>query len=125
MKKENLDEISDPIMRGFRQRVVERGNEPKVLIAMLEGFTEKPFTLNWIKSPELARESLKKINIPVMTVTGSDDAKPWSWDKTLIAQLVPGACHFQIQGKDHLTVVTDPKFKMVVKAFLDYVNKSF
>ena len=56
-----------------------------------------------------------------MTVVGSsDDLLPG--DKTLIAQLVPDACHFQIQGKDHLTVMSDPKFQMVVKAFLDFVN---
>ena len=43
---------------------------------------------------------------------------------TLLAQLVPDACHFQIQGKDHLTVTSDPKFHMVVKAFLNYINRN-
>lgn len=56
-----------------------------------------------------------------MTVMGSDDFLPG--DKTLIAKLVPDACHFQIQGKDHGTVVSDPKFHMIVKAFLNYVNR--
>ena len=56
-----------------------------------------------------------------MTVVGSDDFLPG--DKTLFAKLVPKACHFQIQGRDHLTVVPDRKFHMVVKAFLNYVNR--
>ncbi|MFW9896933.1 MAG: hypothetical protein ACFFD7_14095 [Candidatus Thorarchaeota archaeon] len=45
-------------------------------------------------------------------------------DKTLIAQLVFVVCHFQIQGKDYLSVIPAPKFKMVVKVFLDQNNKN-
>ena len=71
-------------------------------------------------SPAQMRGSLKKIKVPVMTVVGSTELLPG--DKTLVAQLVPDACHFQIQGKDHLTATSDPKFHMVVKAFLDFVN---
>ena len=55
-----------------------------------------------------------------MTVIGSGDMIPG--DKTLAAQLIPDACHFQIQGKDHLSLLRDSKFHMVVKAFLDHVN---
>ena len=73
------------------------------------------------KNPAQMREFLKKINVPVMTVVGSSELL--LGDKTLVAQIVPDACHFQIQGKDHLTVTSDPKFHMVVKAFLDLVNK--
>ena len=74
-----------------------------------------------MKYPDQIRDSLKNIKVPVMTVVGSSD-KFFPGDKTLIAQLVPDACHFQIQGKDHLTVIPDTKFKMIVKAFLDFVN---
>ena len=66
-------------------------------------------------------DSLKNIKVPVMTVVGSNEVL--KGDKTLIAQLVPDACHFQIQGKNHLTMVRDPKFHMVGKAFLNYVNR--
>ena len=68
----------------------------------------------------LTKEAVKKIGVPVLTVLGSDDFV--GADKTLMAQLIPDACHFQIQGKDHITVVGDPKYHMVVRAFLDYVN---
>ena len=73
------------------------------------------------ESPTQIKEALKKIKTPVMTVVASNELI--QGDKTLIAQIVPNACHFQIQGKDHRTVVPDPKFHMVAKAFLDYVNK--
>lgn len=57
----------------------------------------------------------------MLSVIGSDDVL--MTNKTLIAELIPGACHFQIQGKDHLSVVLDPKFRIIVKAFLKFVNK--
>ena len=44
-------------------------------------------------------------------------------NKTLLVELILGTYHLQIQGKDHLTVVPDPKFHIVVKAFLNDVNK--
>lgn len=67
------------------------------------------------------RESLKKIKVSVMTVLSFSEFS--SVDKTIVAQLIPDAFHFQIQGKDHLTASSDPKFHIVVKAFLDYINK--
>lgn len=36
--------------------------------------------------------------------------------------LVPNGCHFLVQGKDHLTEVPDLKFRMAVRAYLNYVN---
>ncbi|MFX0034006.1 MAG: hypothetical protein ACFE9I_00020 [Candidatus Hermodarchaeota archaeon] len=95
------------------------GNDLDALAAvMLGNFHETP---EWAGSPDEVKRLLKKVKLPVLTVVGSNEFIPG--DKTLIAQLIPNACHFQIQGKDHLTVVPDPKFHMVVKAFLNYVNK--
>ena len=85
----------------------------------MEGFYAQ--TDNMPVTSKEMRKALKKISVPILTVVGTDDFIPG--DKSLIAQLVPNACHFQIQGKDHLTVVPDPKFHMVVKAFLNFVNK--
>jgi len=72
-------------------------------------------------TPAQIRGSLKRIKVPIMTIVGPSEIL--LGDNTLIAQLIPDACHFQIQGKDHITVKSDPKFHMVVKVFLDYVNK--
>ncbi len=118
-KVESIDKVKDPIVRALRQFAELRENDMLALAAVQAGWL-----IDWSKvmpSPAEMRGALKKIKMPVMTVVGSnDDSQPG--EKTLLAQLIPNACHFQIQGKDHLTVIPDPKFQMVVKAFLDFVN---
>ncbi|MHA1986023.1 MAG: alpha/beta fold hydrolase [Promethearchaeota archaeon] len=118
-RAESIDEVKDPMARAFRQFAELGGNDLKALAAVTAGLLNERSEIT--ESPEQLKEALKKIKTPVMTVVASNELI--QGDKTLIAQLVPDACHFQIQGKDHLTVVPDPKFHMVVKAFLDYVNK--
>jgi len=105
--------------RAFRMIAERRENDLLALAAVQAGSLNE---LNEnFKNPAQMRESLKKINVPVMTVVGSSEIL--LGDKTLIAQIVPDACQFQIQGKDHLTVTSDRKFHMVVKAFLDLINE--
>jgi pimeloyl-ACP methyl ester carboxylesterase len=118
-RAESIDEVKDPRVRAFRRFAELRGNDLKALAAVNAGGLKERSEM--VESPIQLKEALKKINTPVMTVVASNELL--QGDKTLIAQLVPDACHFQIQGKDHLTVVPDPKFHMVVKAFLSYVNK--
>ncbi|MFX1324869.1 MAG: alpha/beta fold hydrolase [Promethearchaeota archaeon] len=118
-RAENINQVKDPMAREFRQFAELGGNDLLALASVTAGLLKE--RTETMSSPVELRDSLKKIQIPVMSVVGSNDFLPG--DKTLIAQLVPDACHFQIQGKDHLTVVPDLKFKMAVKAFLNYVNK--
>lgn len=118
LKAESIDQVKKPIARVFRSIAELRDNDLLALAAVQAGWLKSWSEIS--KSPAQLRESLKKIKIPVMTVVGSSEIL--LGDKTLVAQLVPDACHFQIQGKDHLTATSDPKFRMVVKAFLDYVN---
>lgn len=114
----SIKQVKGLIARAWR-RLAEKGeNDLIALAAVLTGLFNE-----WSKimtSPAQMRGSLKKIKVPVMTVVGSSELIPG--DTTLVAQLVPDACHFQIQGKDHRTVLTDPKFHMVAKVFLDFVN---
>jgi pimeloyl-ACP methyl ester carboxylesterase len=118
LKAENVKKVRGGMARTFR-RIAELGeNDLLALAAFTAGLLK-----GWSKittTPAQMRGTLKKIKVPVMTVVGSSEIG--SADKTLVAQLVPDACHFQIQGKDHSTVIPDPKFHMVVKAFLDFVN---
>jgi len=118
-RAESMDDVKDPMARAFRQFAELGGNDLKALAAVTAGLLQERSEV--MESPTQLKETLKKIKTPVMTVVASNELIPG--DKTLIAQLVPNACHFQIQGRDHLTVVPDPKFHMVVKAFLDYINK--
>ncbi|MFX1312200.1 MAG: alpha/beta fold hydrolase [Promethearchaeota archaeon] len=115
LKAESKDQIKNPV--GLRFRVFAEANNANLhALAAVMGSG-----LQTQENRALLKERLKKIKVPFMSVVGSDD--DLLGDKTLFAQIVPDACHFQIQGKDHLTVVPDPKFKMVVKAFLDYINR--
>jgi len=117
-KVKNIDQVKKPMARAFRRIAELRNNDLLALAAVQAGLLK-----DWTESMTSAqiKSSLKRIKVPVITIVGSSEIL--LGDKTLIAQLVPDACHFQIQGKDHITVKSDPKFHMVVKAFLDYVNK--
>lgn len=117
-RAEGIKHVKDPMARAFRQAMGSGDNDVLALAAAQLGSLEEWSGI--MASPDQIRESLKNIKVPVMTVVGSNEML--KGDKTLIAQLLPDACHFQIQGKDHLTVVQDPKFHMVVKAFLNFVN---
>jgi pimeloyl-ACP methyl ester carboxylesterase len=120
-KAESIDQVKKPMGRAFRQVAETRENDLLALAAVQAG-TLKNGLSELRSSPAQLKKVLKNIKVPVMTVVGSSEIL--SGDKTLIAQLVPDACHFQIQGKDHITMQGDDKFHMVVKAFLDYVNRS-
>jgi pimeloyl-ACP methyl ester carboxylesterase len=118
LRAESADQVKKPMARAFRRFAELRDNDLLALAAVQASTLEEWSEI--YKSSAQLRKSLKEINIPVMTVVGSSELL--GGDKTLIAQIVPDACHFQIQGKDHLTVTSDPKFHMVVKSFLDLVN---
>ncbi|MCP4762117.1 MAG: alpha/beta hydrolase [archaeon] len=119
LRAESSEQIEDPSYRLYRQITEKSGNDLLALAALYAGDL-KERTAN-ITSPAQLKKALKKIRVPVMTVVGSGEMLPG--DKTLAAQLIPNACHFQIQGKDHLSVLRDSKFPMVVKAFIDHVNR--
>lgn len=118
-KAESVEQVKNHLARQFRKFVESTGADLKALIAVMDGFARDVDDI--FTSLSEMKLTFKKIKVPVLSVLGSDDAL--MINKTLIAELIPGACHFQIQGKDHLTVVPDPKFHMVVKAFLKFINK--
>ena len=115
---ESIDQVKDLIGREFRRFAESTGADLKALAAVMMNYVKQPEDL--LTTPRRIKKVLRKITVRIMTVVGSDDFLPG--DKALFAKLVPKACHFQIQGRDHLTVVPDRKFHMVVKAFLNYVN---
>jgi pimeloyl-ACP methyl ester carboxylesterase len=124
LKKANLDDIKNKAALRFRKVISEFADshlqDLEALVYILEGDIQRNGLLP--TNPE-RKEGLKKVNVPIMTVFGADD-DILKKSKSTGAQLVPGSCYFQIEGKNHITVVADPKFHMVVKAFLDYINKN-
>lgn len=117
-KAKSINEVKDPIGKEFRRFAESTGADLVALAAVMEAYQLAPE--DTYETRASYKKILKKISVPVLTVVGSDDFLPG--DKALFSKLVPNACHFQIQGRDHLTVVPDPKFHIVVKAFLNYVN---
>ena len=117
LRADDAKQVKKPMARAFRTYAESRNNDLLALASVRAGMLEQQLKT---MEPAQLRETLKNIHVPVMTIVGSTELL--LGDKTLFAQLVPDACHFQIQGKDHLTVVLDPKFHMAVKAFLDLVN---
>lgn len=120
LKAKSVDQIKNPIAKQFRLFAESRGGDLDALAAVMGGShaeVESDFVFETLAD---LKAELEKIKIPILSVIGSLDVL--INNKTLIADLVPDACYFQIQGKDHLTVVRDPKFHMVVKAFLNYAN---
>jgi len=113
----SIDEIENEVGKAFRQFAESTGADLEALASLMEASTEAGGIYD---NPDTLIQELKKISVPVMTVVGSDDFLPG--DKTAFANIIPQACHFQIQGKDHLSVVGDDKFKMAIKAFLKLVN---
>jgi pimeloyl-ACP methyl ester carboxylesterase len=121
LKTDNKKEIKNPIAKNFRAFADSTGADLKALAAVMEGnFIQKDESLTF-DSLATIKTLFKKVKVPVLSVVGTDDEL--IQNKTLIAELMPGACHFQIQGRDHLTVVPDPRFHMMVRTFLNYINE--
>ena len=116
---DSLEQVTDPVGREFRRFAEATGGDLKALAAVMMGWTANEVTE--LSEPKTMLERIQSISIPLMTIVGNDDFLPG--DKSRMAMLVPNGCHFLIQGKDHLTVVPDPKFRMAVSVFLNYVNE--
>ncbi len=115
---ESLDQIKNPIAMGVRKFAESSGGDLEALAAVMTNYIENPEIMFTAK---MSKKLLRKIKVPVLTVVGSDDVL--IENKTLLADTIPNACHIQIQGRDHLSTVSDPKFQMFVKAFLNYINQ--
>ncbi|MFX0049395.1 MAG: hypothetical protein ACFE8G_14725, partial [Candidatus Hermodarchaeota archaeon] len=124
LKKADLNDVKNKSAARFHKVIStysdSKSQDLEALMYVLEGDIQRPDGI--IPTDPKRKEALKKIHVPVLTVFGSEDSL--AKDKSVRAQLVPGSSYFQIEGKDHITVVADPKVHMVVKAFLDYVNKN-
>jgi pimeloyl-ACP methyl ester carboxylesterase len=120
LKADNKRDIKNPIAQNFRTFAESTGADLNALAAVMEGnFVQRVETLAF-DSMTAIKSAFKGVKAPVLSVMGSNDAL--IQNKTLFAESMPGACHFQIQGRDHLGTVPDPRFHVIVKAFLNYIN---
>ncbi|MFX0041238.1 MAG: alpha/beta fold hydrolase [Promethearchaeota archaeon] len=112
------EKIEDPAGLMFYEGIKQLGYDLNLSLSIISGVYHQ------IKSAglhdfEQTKENLRSITVPIITILGSNDK---ALNKDLIAQVVPGACYFQIQGRDHGSTPEDPKFYMILEAFLNYVN---
>lgn len=106
--------------REFRRWAEDNQADLKAVAAVWMGRAESTLPIDLMDQETLERK-LGEVTVPLMTVIGNDDLVGGD-NKPRLAMLIPNGCHLQIEGKDHLTVVPDPKLHMAVKAFLRYVN---
>jgi pimeloyl-ACP methyl ester carboxylesterase len=113
------EKTQDPAGLMFYDGIKRLGYDLDLSLRIISGVYNQMKSV-WLNDFEKTKENLKGIAVPLITILGSDDK---TVNKGLIARLVPGACHFQIQGRDHGSTPEDPKFPMILEAFLNFVNK--
>jgi pimeloyl-ACP methyl ester carboxylesterase len=106
MLAENIDSISEPLLRSFRQFADEQGEDRKALAACTDGL-DFHFT----------RDTLSRIRAPALIVAGARDALAGSAQG--LAEAIPGARAVTLPGCDHFSAIPHALFKASVFDFLD------
>jgi len=104
--------IADPLGRAYRAFVDAdpTSDREALALAALQMWPEgHPL--------DLGGAGLREVDVPVLIVNGADD-HPYVDSAHRLAAAVPGAKLATIPGTDHLSVVTDERFKTVVLDFL-------
>lgn len=115
---DRLDDVTEEVGRMFRQFAETTGGDLKALASCSMGWTANPGAQVMDYNTRL--EKIKAIEIPLLIIVGNDDNLVS--DTLRMAMLVHNGCHFQVQGKDHITVVAGTRFRLMVRAFLSFVN---
>jgi len=116
----NIDMVIELMGPDVKKFAEVTGADIKAMAALMINDLNSPHEMLPIEV--LTKKNLKKIKVPIMSVAGSNDF--FIPDKTIIAEVLPNACHFQIANRDHLSTVGDPKFHMVVKSYLKFINRN-
>ncbi|MGL4729635.1 MAG: alpha/beta fold hydrolase [Bosea sp. (in: a-proteobacteria)] len=105
MEAEALDDLIDPTQRMFRAFADQNGQDRLALAACIRGSRQTmPVT------------DVAKINTPTLISVGTND--PIAGAPEPLAELMPNARAFAIQGRDHNLAVGDRSHKEAVLAFL-------
>lgn len=112
LRAASMADIADPAGRGVRRFVAAnpRNDLSALAVSALQMWPEGYPLL-------LLGDKADNAKMPILLVNGSADY-PYVTSADGIAAALPDARHVQIQGTDHLTTVTDPRFVEVVKNFL-------
>jgi pimeloyl-ACP methyl ester carboxylesterase len=106
MSAENLDTISEPLLKSFRHFADEQGEDRKALAACAKG-------LDFRFTPD----NVSTIRAPTLVVAGARDTLAGSPDD--LAHAIPGARAITLPGCDHFSAIPHALFKANVFDFLD------
>ncbi|MHB8529713.1 MAG: alpha/beta fold hydrolase [Caulobacteraceae bacterium] len=105
MRQEDPADISDPILRGFRQFAQLEGEDRQALAACSEG------------RPESLEGNLGRLALPVLVVAGARDEI--AGDPDVLAAAIAGAKAVSLPGCDHFSTIPHALFKAAVFDFLE------
>jgi pimeloyl-ACP methyl ester carboxylesterase len=100
-----IEDVTNDTARSFRAFAEKTGSDLAALAACLRGPREK-----------IGPEDLARIAVPTLVATGSEDVIAGSGEA--LRNLIPGAQLLDIEGRDHMKAVGDPRFKQGVLDFL-------
>jgi pimeloyl-ACP methyl ester carboxylesterase len=100
-----IEDVANDTARSFRAFAERTGSDRKALAACLRGPRDK-----------IRAENLAQIAVPTLIATGSKDVIAGS--SRALQDLIPGAQLLDIEGRDHMNAVGDPRFKQGVLDFL-------
>jgi pimeloyl-ACP methyl ester carboxylesterase len=106
MEAEKIDDISEPLLKSFRQFADEQG-EDRLALAALTRATYSPFT----------REMVSQIANETLVVAGSRDVL--AGDPGELTRAMPNAKSVTLPGCDHFSAIAHALFKASVFDFLD------
>lgn len=106
MEAENIDDISEPLLKSFRQFADEQGEDRLALAAL----TRAPYT-------PFTREMVAQIPHETLVVAGSRDVL--AGDPGELARAMPNAKAVTLPGCDHFSAIAHALFKASVFDFLD------
>ena len=101
----SIDDVSNATARTFRAFAEQTKSDLKALAACIRSSRDP-----------LTREALATLKCPVLVAVGSEDVI--GGKAADLAQLIPGAEAFVIEGRDHMKAVGDRSYKDAVTAFL-------
>lgn len=105
LEAESIDDVSNPTARTFRAFAEQTKSDLKALAACIRS----------ARAP-LTRDMVASIRSPVLVAVGDRDVIGGSPQE--LAELIPNARAFTINGREHMKAVGDKTFKEAVKAFL-------
>ena len=106
MEAEKIDDISEPLLKSFRQFADEQG-EDRLALAALTRAPTSPFT----------REMVSQVANETLVVAGSRDVL--AGDPGELARAMPNAKSVTLPGCDHFSAIAHALFKASVFDFLD------